>query len=162
MLAHFYYKWGRKWWSRLLAYTVDIRYTSGRLPTVYDSNDIHTRLQKIKWTRDKFNDYVQLPIVTWNKRTGDCEDFAKLGMVLLRDLDIRSHMLSVRYKGGGHAVCVFRENGRLKYFDNNRYCIMKRDDTIYDIINAISRGKFEFYALTDIDDRLISFKRRLP
>lgn len=63
-------------------------------------------------------DYVAAPAVTWDRRRGDCDDFAYLSAELLRRAGLESWIASylTRNVKDSHVVCLFR--------DANGYAVM--------------------------------------
>ena len=78
-------------------------------------------LQKaVQYKRDKFYDVWSSPEETLAKRSGDCEDIAFFNKAFLSVLGYKPKVIALLRKGGhkGHAICVFKEQGRYMWFDN--------------------------------------------
>lgn len=90
------------------------------LPTVQTLQDVQDRLREVKWKVDAFGDWIQVPALTWGTRRGDCEDQAVLAQVLLKQIGIHGHILSVYLRPNrySHAVCIFPYNWYTFYEGN--------------------------------------------
>jgi predicted transglutaminase-like cysteine proteinase len=92
---------------------------------LYNPKDISNWLIKnIEYVSDNEtwnkSEYWQTPLETISKRTGDCEDFAFVAQELLNQIGIESCVIGMYYVfiEGGHAVCIFKWEGRYYILDN--------------------------------------------
>ena len=90
-------------------------------------------IKNIKYVSDSEtwnkSEYWQTPMETISIGTGDCEDFAFLAQELLNQIGIESSVIGMYYyfTPGGHAVCVFKWEGRYFILDNG--ILIKGTDT---------------------------------
>lgn len=82
-------------------------------------------------------DYWQRPSETVNRHGGDCEDFAFLVQHVMRDLLVRSHVVSIKFRKRkiGHAICVFQEHDATWSYFTNQYYEKVNAETITDLVN---------------------------
>lgn len=116
-------------WTSLYRYCKERKWISQALPVMTAIEDVEELMSEIKWTSDRTRWYqsISLPQATYGRHKkgggGDCDDSAILAATLLERLSWQDPtlgirevgMLSVLWKGGGHAVCVFK-------IDGNVYC----------------------------------------
>lgn len=113
------------------------------LPGVRSLADVESALKQVRWTADRFGDWIQDPDLTWGRKKGDCEDFARLAVGLLKQLDIEAWLLSLILKPAeySHAVCVFLQNGKWSYFDNTRLVVTDFSGTYNELKSTYETGK---------------------
>jgi len=74
--------------------------------------------KNIRYEKDKGKDTWAAPQVTLKRKYGDCEDYAFLNAAVLRVLGYQPKVLAMKGLTGGHAICVFQENGYYFWIDN--------------------------------------------
>lgn len=73
----------------------------------------------ITYLKDHKNDIWTAPIETLRRRYGDCEDFAFLNTAILTIMGYQPKVLLLIKKQSSHAICIFKKNDNLIFFDNN-------------------------------------------
>jgi hypothetical protein len=164
----FWLRYGRRYWSRLL--NLFYRRHQQSLPAVQSIREVECVLKQIKWTPDRFGDWIQAPELTWGLKRGDCEDLARLAVELLKRGDIEGWLLSVILKPAGysHAVCVFLNEGRWFYFSNSKlietgYRELYNKENYADELSRLVKSKFPTDEYPNINNlvRLIQDKNTL-
>ena len=70
----------------------------------------------------EFHAQLQPPEVFLEKRAGDCDDFAVLADVVLKQHQFHTRLIHVRMAGGiSHAVCYVQESRAYLDYNNRRY-----------------------------------------
>jgi hypothetical protein len=137
-------RYGRYVWSNLRRYLFERRYLKIQLPAVDSVEEIHSLLEKIKWTTDgplHLFDSISYPQATWGKKKDDCDGFATLAAELLKQLDNSFNPVLVtaivRPVRASHTVCAFTNPyGSISFFDN---ASMRNDcANYYQIVERIS------------------------
>ena len=72
----------------------------------------------ITYVADGVVDYPRDYLVTFKRRSGDCDDFSSMYMAALMRAGFDADLLSVWHSGGGHAVCAFK-HGNFYYHISN-------------------------------------------
>lgn len=78
---------------------LDIRTIDGAMSWCADS--VTYRSDTEIWGR---SEYWQTPQETYNKRTGDCEDYAIMFMQLVHELGYKPELISITQYGSGHTI----------------------------------------------------------
>ena len=66
-------------------------------------------------------DYWQSPEEFWNRKAGDCEDFALFAQYVLEKQGIETQVVSLYGAGGyGHTIAVFKRNGNYNVVNEDR------------------------------------------
>ncbi len=67
----------------------------------------------------KLPDHKQSPQQTLNDKAGDCSDFAELTQAVFKEIGISGEIVVIKFANDkfGHAIFVWKENGRYNYFD---------------------------------------------
>lgn len=73
----------------------------------------------IHYSKDHRDDIWSAPIETLRRRYGDCEDFAFLHTAILDTMGYDPKILLLIKKQSSHAICVFKKQNNLVFFDNN-------------------------------------------
>lgn len=118
---------GRYGWSRIRRRLFEGRYRALGLPVVNSLDDVQRCLQEVTWTMDgllHLFDCISYPETTWAKKRDECDGFASLAAVLLRQVDPACNpvlvTVLVRPVRKSHTVCAFSgAEGRLCFFDNS-------------------------------------------
>lgn len=88
------------------------------------------------------HDEVQPCEIFLETRAGDCDDFATLASMILREKGFTTRLISVRLPEDTHVVCYIEE--RKSYLDfNNRGCLLKTvssTDKIEDIARRVAKS----------------------
>jgi hypothetical protein len=112
-------------WSKLRRRLFEGGFLSKPLPEVHSLADILACLQKVDWKKDwipQLFDCVSYPQRVWAKKTDDCDGFAILTAELLTHLDPATAPIiitaMVAPMKNCHSVCVFKQDGDLRYFSN--------------------------------------------
>ena len=114
-------------WTSLYRLMNERKWKDKLLPVVTELEDVEDLMKVIKWESDKSRwlDSISLPQATYGRhelgRGSDCDDSAFLAATLIeriRKLDptigIKEvGLLSVLWRGGGHAVCIFKLDGNV-------------------------------------------------
>jgi len=64
-------------------------------------------IANVEYTKD-VGDYWQIPIETFNRRKGDCDDFGRFAQYCLNRHGYNSFLLVMWNKGSGHATALFK------------------------------------------------------
>ncbi len=91
------------------------------------ANNIKTINDYSRWVKNnieykndtKGQDTWEAPAVTLDRKYGDCEDFAFLNALVLRQLGYTPQVIAVVKKGDAHAMCTFKAGDKTYVFDNN-------------------------------------------
>ncbi len=77
---------------------------------------------RIRYAADT-TDHWQDSLETWNRRLGDCEDFAATvrDICLARGLDASIYILNAKNKNEAHAIVIGRHNGTVWMSSNGQY-----------------------------------------
>ena len=73
----------------------------------------------VRYRNDPHGDTWSSPESTVLRRSGDCEDYAFLSQAVLRKVGYTPKVLAIGGLEGGHAICVFVEDGYYCWIDNN-------------------------------------------
>ncbi len=74
-------------------------------------HDVKRLMDNFIWKEDSFKDWRPWVItIIDNNLHDDCDGAAVLGKWALKQIGIKSRIISLRGKGSGHAVCVSKEN----------------------------------------------------
>ena len=119
-------RFGRCPWSRLRRW-FERRYLKCALPRASSLDEVESLLGQVTWTMDgllHLYDSISYPQTVWATKKDDCDGFAVLAAELLRDVDPTSSPVLltaiVRPASKSHTVCAFRDQGALRYSDNDR------------------------------------------
>lgn len=84
----------------------------------------------------KIPDYEKTPQETLDSRYGDCKDYATLTQAILKEMDIHSEVVHIKFSKTrfGHAVCVWKDGNHYHYFDGPKL-IKTEYASIDDVIN---------------------------
>lgn len=90
----------------------------------------------------QFLEEVQPPELFLATRIGDCDDFATLAAMVLREKGFRTHLIAIRMPGLVHVVCYVEE---IKgYLDFNNRSFLKRtvscNGTLRDIARSVAKS----------------------
>ncbi|MDP3920528.1 MAG: transglutaminase-like domain-containing protein [Candidatus Omnitrophota bacterium] len=67
------------------------------------------------------NDYWQSPEEFWERRAGDCEDYALFAKQALANIGIEAYVVSFYAGNGyGHTIALYKENGLFNIIDEAR------------------------------------------
>lgn len=67
------------------------------------------------------NDYWQSPEELWERKAGDCEDFALFAQYALKKQGFETEVVSLYGVGGyGHTVAIFKRNGKYHVVNEDR------------------------------------------
>jgi len=86
-------------------------------------------LDRVKYTADTLPEHTnQAAEYTYNRRLGDCEDFAILAKEMLTRHGYDAHVMFIfpSIGGNGHAICLIDHGTYYTYFTNGRYANVKR------------------------------------
>jgi len=85
---------------------------------------------------------VQAPEVFLATESGDCDDFATLASMLLREKGFTPRLIAVRMPGLTHVVCYVAESGSYLDYNNRVYFrpLIKAKPEIMDIANKVARS----------------------
>jgi len=90
----------------------------------------------------KIKDYWQTPNETITLRSGDCEDLAILFQGFLVQTGKIGQLVFIK-RTKGHAICIYKNKGRYKVFDNFKIItIPKEYKNIDDIVTKYYKAKF--------------------
>lgn len=97
-----------------------------RIADLLRINDIETLEQYAEWLKNNILYHPDGKIDSWapaletlSTGKGDCEDFALLTSAVVRVMGYQPKVLIFARGKQWHAVCVFNQNGRYVWFDNN-------------------------------------------
>lgn len=81
--------------------------------------------QNFDFTEDKslFGevDYWQTPEEFWNRKKGDCEDYALFANYVFARLQMESYVISIYGPDGyGHTIVIYKEGGRFQVMNEDR------------------------------------------
>jgi len=79
-------------------------------------------LQKnITYTADSSKDDWADPLLTLNRRTGDCEDIAFLNEEVVKYFGYKPSVLAYGHGKEAHVICLFMKEGKYYIFDNTKF-----------------------------------------
>ena len=92
----------------------------------------------VTWYANEFEyrmelwDDCQSPEKTIATRTGDCEDFASLTHVVLKELGVENNVYILKFRGikTKHAVCIFKENDGTYSIISNKEMYKTRESNL--------------------------------
>lgn len=112
-------------WSKLRRWLFERGFLKTTLPSVHSLADIQARLREVTWKQDSLPelfDCVSYPQRVWAKKRDDCDGFAVLAATLLNRWDPQTKPVIVTAMvtplAKSHSVCVFKQGGNLRYFNN--------------------------------------------
>ena len=158
-LAYIALRWISPNWSALLRLR-EKKYLSVKLPEVTSLQDITECEEQVEWTPDQelaprtslrfvnhilkllWMDCLSYPETVWKRKKDDCDGKAILAAALLRQIGRRGLLLSVIMLPlkKSHAVCVFDDIGRTRYFSNsNLVTMLGLDIDMRSVISAVAK-----------------------
>ena len=107
----------------------------------------------------EIGDHWQSPEETLQKRSGDCEDFAILVIVMLKKMGIKSDMVILTFRGlsMGHVICIWKDCDGIVNFISNRELVYTRKTSIEE---AVKRFYPDCNGIIYNDNRLKRANRR--
>jgi len=134
----FWLRKGRYRWSRWRRKKFETKYEKQPLPVADSLEQIEVLLKQVTWTMDgplHLFDAISYPQTVWAKKRDDCDGFAVLAAVLLRQWQPESGPVLItamlRPVRKSHTVCAFNVPGAgLWFFDNH----------------TLRRGRYRSYA----------------
>ena len=82
-------------------------------------------------------DYWQAPQEFWDRKAGDCEDFALFAQYVLNQHNVETHVVSFYGPGGfAHTIAVYREKGRYNVINEDRLYLY-RSKTIEEALSRV-------------------------
>ncbi len=74
------------------------------------------------------SDYWQSPEEFWNRKAGDCEDYALFAQQALTHLGFEAYVISIYGEGGyAHTIAVFKQNGKFNVVNEDRLLNFQAD-----------------------------------
>ena len=117
---------GRYSWSRFVRKISQNGKNESEVPKAESLQDVWEKLSQVTWTMDgplHLYDSISLPEIVWSTKKDDCDGFAVLASALLKSWkpSTEPRLLTVMLHPvkESHTVCVFREGGYLRFFDND-------------------------------------------
>jgi len=77
--------------------------------------------QNINYAADIGKDDWADPVLTLNKRSGDCEDIAFLNAEVLKYFGYEPNVLAYGHGKEAHVICLYMQGGKYFIFDNTKY-----------------------------------------
>ena len=98
-----------------------------KIVKIINNNNINSLDAYIKWLEENVKYQEDEDGDVWlneekmlDKKKGDCEDYALLNIAFLRVFGYKPKLVIIKTSYGGHAICVFEENGYYSWIDNNK------------------------------------------
>jgi hypothetical protein len=106
--------------------------------------DLNPKRLMAKFSRFKFELHgeVQAPEVFLARERGDCDDFATLAAMVLREKGYSTRLITVRMPGLTHVVCYVAEVGSYLDYNNRIYMrsLVKAKPDINDIADKVAKS----------------------
>lgn len=114
-------------------------------------NDYVQWLEKSTSYKKDTIDIWAKPQETFQRKYGDCEDYAFLNAEVLRLLGYKPHVLALERQSQNHAICAFEDQGRYFWFDNN-HLKSASARTLEDLAKTIAE-EYSFICLLEYQEK---------